>query len=347
MVALFGVWLLTLGVLVTRERNRFAWLLIILLSCLGMFTIPAFLFPFGVLFTWLLLEVCTAIPPGYTSRIEFIKYWGFSGMISAILTLVLYLPILFYSGPRSLFTNEFVSSLAWQDFFETIAQRMKETWSEWTFRVPGWVILLCLAGMLAGLVLHRRIAKHHVPTLLAALAWITTLLLVQRPNAWSKVWVFLLPLALLWSAAGLIGLPSAWKVRKVSIGGAAVLLLLTVTMVAAVRLVPDLPGLWGLKGDEERAVLFACNQDREDVGLLVAPPDDAPVWYYAELHECESALVHSEADYSGLLVFANRGEDQSPASVLDEHGPGQSSFPACSLMETFGKIEVFECREEP
>ncbi len=205
LVALFGILLLNLGYQVHGSKDRFAWLLLVLVSTLGMYTVPAFLFPFGILFAWLFLEGTTAVRPGYSSKLDFLQYWLISGFCAFVLTLVLYLPILIVSGPDSFLSNQFVAPVAWSGFLETLVQRLKETWVEWTFRVPMWIITLGILGLVLSLALHKKISSIRIPLQLASLVWILMLLIIQRPNAWSKVWVFLLPLVILWSAAGLLG----------------------------------------------------------------------------------------------------------------------------------------------
>ncbi len=347
LVALFGLLLLLLGHTVRAAKNRFAWVLIGLVSALGVYTNPAFLFPFGILYVWLLLENRMGLFPGYTSHGDFLKYWSASGLAAAALTLVLYLPILVYSGPEKLFANDFVSPVPWSDLIETLSQRLVDTWVEWTFRVPLAVFYLVVVGWTLSLLFHRRISSTRVPLQLAAGLWILILLLLQRPNAWSKVWVFLIPLALLWATAGIIGLLGQVKVRSVALSALAVGLLFIACLGRAAWLLPQLPELWAVLGDEEKAVLFVESQLLEDDKLVVAPPDDASVWYYAELHGLYSAVYQPESGYDRLFVFVNPDEGQTPASVLSKRGPGQEAAPSCHLLQTFGKIQVYECQESP
>jgi hypothetical protein len=81
--------------------------------------------------------------------------------------------------------------------------------------------------------------------------------------------------------------------------------------------------------------------------FVVAPPDDASVWYYAELHGLSEVLYQPESDYFRLIVLVNPDEGQTPASVLEARGPGLEAASSCNLVETFGKIQVFECQESP
>lgn len=347
LVALFTLLILALGDVVRKDKNLFAWGLISLFSALGLYTVPVMLFPFGVLFVWLFLENWFGGAAAYKSKWEFIRYWLAAGLGAALLTLLFYTPILVFTGPHELFANGFVSSLAWGDLLDALSHRFAETWAEWTFRVPLAVQLIFGVGLILGLIFHRRLSTARVPLLLAALLWIVALILIQRPNAWAKVWVFLQPLILIWAAAGIFGLLQ--KVRLKFLRGlplAALLfaLLLTGEVWQTARLVPQLPGLWAIHGDEENAVVFAQDQMQAGDIIVVSPPDDAPVWYYAELHGLPDAVFDREATgFARALVLVDPAEGQTPASVVAERGPEEATLDVESarLLKTFGKMQVY------
>ncbi len=352
LVALFTVLTLALGDQVRRRKNLFAWGLISLFSALGLYTVPVMLFPFGVLFVWLFLEYwfrdVSIGPASYHSRMEFLSCWLAAGLGTALLTILFYLPILVYTGPDKLFANGFVTPLAWPDLLETLSHRFAETWAEWTFRVSWVFILLLIAGWALSLIFHRKISNTRIPLQLAALVWIAALLLIQRPNAWSKVWVFLQPLMLLWAAGGSFGL-----LQKVHLPGAQRRLLMPVAfglvlfagVWQAIRLVPQLPELWAIKGPEEQAVLFVQDQLQEKDLIVVAPTVDAAVWYYSELHGIPDIYFDSRnSDFQRALVLVDLAEGQTPASVIAARGPAPDLLEvnSASLLDTFGDLQVFE-----
>jgi hypothetical protein len=352
LVALFTALTLGLGEVVRRSRNYFAWGLIVLFSALGLYTVPVMLFPFGVLFTWLILEYLfkdIAVSPGtYRSRREFLYCWLGAGFGTALLTLLLYLPILVYTGPGKLFANGFVTPLPWGDLLETLAHRFAETWAEWTLRVPLALILLLGAGWVLGLIFHRRLSGARVPLHLAALAWIATLLLIQRPNAWSKVWVFLLPLMFLWAAAGIFGL-----LRKVHFGPGGKFSLAAIAFAAVLLvgiwhglwLIPQFPELWAIKGEEEKAVLYIQEQLQEHDLIIVAPTADAAVWYYSEWHGIPEVYFNiKDTDFKRAFVIVNLAEGQTVSAVIDARGPSPNRLEVDSaqLLDTFGSLQVYE-----
>jgi hypothetical protein len=357
LVALFTLLIFSLGDLVRKEKNLFAWSLISLFSALGLYTVPVMLFPFGALFVWLFLEnqvmdatVSTqsdGIGP-YHNRWEFLRYWLTTGFGVAILTILLYLPILVYTSPQKLFANGFVAPLPWADLVETLSHRFAETWAEWTFRVPPVIVLLFAAGWTLSLLFHWRLSGTRLPLQLAAFLWIVILLLIQRPNAWSKVWVFLQPLMLIWAAAGIFGWLQKVHLKFVR-GLPLAVIVFSVVLFAgiwqAVRLVPQLPELWAIKGEEEKSVLFVQSQLRDDDLIIVSSPVGAAVLYYAEVYGIPNThFDHRNSTFERAWVLVDLAENQTPASVIAERGPDQIilDIKSAHLLETFGNLEVFE-----
>ncbi len=352
LVALFTVLTLALGDVVRRKKNAFAWLLIGVFSALGFFSVPVMLFSFGVLFVWLFLESqCGDVQmnaDGYRSKREFLHYWLATGFGTVILTLLFYLPILIFAGPQRLFSNIYVVPVPWRDLAETLQARFSETWAEWTFRVPVILIGLLVLGWVLGLIFHWKISKVKIPLQVAAVAWIAALLILQRPNAGSKVWVFLQPLMLMWTAAGSVGLLE--KIRPRILGGLPVAgvafgLVLGAGLLQAGRLVPQLPDLWAIQGQEEQAVLFIREQLQGDERIVVAPTLDAPIWYYSELHGIPDATFDTNSqDFQRLIVLVSLSRGQTLASVISKRGPTSRNveMDTARLLETFGSVQVFE-----
>ena len=347
LVALFTLLTFSLGTIVSREKNIFIWGLISLLSALGFYTLPVMLFPFGILFAWLFLENQAAGPGSYLSKFDFLLHWAAAGLGAAILTLLFYTPILIYSGPQKLFENGFVAPLPWPDLLETLAHRFGETWSEWTFRIPLYLAILLAAGFILSLVFQRRLSTIRFPVQGAAILWIVVLILVQRPNAWAKVWLFLLPLMLIWSCAGIVGLLA--KVRLKLLRGQPLALVvvapaLLVAILHAARLAPQLPDLWARRGSEETTILFVREQLKEQDLIVVAPPDDAVVWYYSDVHGISLSHFDVRLPFERVLVLVDALEGQTPDSVLAERGPDVAvlNVESARPLGTFGKLQVVE-----
>jgi hypothetical protein len=357
LIALFTLATLTLGDIVVREKNLFAWVLISLFSALGFYTIPVMLFPFGVLFVWLFLENQAEgitvsgqpnAPGSYRTKREFIWHWLAAGFGAAFITLLLYTPVFIFTGPDKFFANGFIAPLPWRDLLETWRVRFLETWDVWTYHVHVGIIILLIAGLTLSLVFYRWLSERRIPLQLATLIWVVILLVIQRPNTWSKLWVFLEPLVFIWSTAGIFGLLQRirWKfVRGSALAAVVIGSAILFATWQTVRLVPMLPEYWATHGDDEQMVLFVQSQLQEGDLIVVSSPDDAPVWYYSELHGIADAHFDSRNSiFVRALVLVDSAEGQTPASVIAMRGPDPAvlDVESARLLETFGKLQVFE-----
>ena len=202
-IGLITLLLFTLADYVRVQKNRFAWSLIVILSALGFYTIPIMLFPFGALYIWLFASCLLEDTRSYDSKWDFLKYWLGSGIGAALITIILYTPIIIYNYDR-FFGNGFIAPLEWVIFPITIWTRLRNTWSEWTASIPLWMTLLGVLGFLVSLVFHKRFSRQKFPPQIAFIIWIVTLLLVKRPDMLPRFWLFLTAPLLIWSAAGII-----------------------------------------------------------------------------------------------------------------------------------------------
>jgi hypothetical protein len=338
--------ILILGVYVRKERNLFAWVLLVCLATIGFYTIPIMLFPFGILFTWLFLSNIIEGPGLYASRMVFFKYWAIAGICTAILVLILYTPIFIYTGTENFFANGVIAPLSWPVFSATLQSRLVETWYEWQHGIPPALILLLGLGFGLGLILHRRISSQRVPLQLAALIWIGTLLIIQRPNAWARIWLFLLPLVFIWSTAGIIGLlkalplklPAGFSLATIVVGAAILLV-----AIMAIRSLPSLPEQWTAKGEAESAVLFLKDKLQDQDLIIVTSPDDAPVWYYSRLYGIADAHFDNTQPFSRAFIIVNPTERQTLDSVFQDRGPSlpPSDIENARLIQVFGRLELY------
>jgi hypothetical protein len=352
MVALFTLLTLALGDHVRKDKNLFFWALISLFSALGLYTVPTMLFPFGVLFVWLFLENQVSGPGPYRTKREFLRYWLAAGLGAAVLTALFYTPILIFTGPQKIFSNDMLVPVPWKDLLVTLSARFAGTWAEWTFRVPTAVLVLFGIGWVLSSVFHCKIAQVRVPLQLAALLWISALLLIQRPNVEARFWSFLMPLVLLWAAAGTFGLLQKVHLKfalSIPLAVPVFGMLLIYGFWHASWLLPQLQVLWASRGKQEDAVLFIQSHLQKDDMIVVSSPDDAPVWYYSDLHGIPNAQFNTEnLSFKRAVVLVNTQWHQTLPWVLGDRGPdpGQLNIPSAHLLGKIGSIEVFEVPHE-
>lgn len=367
LLTLITILIFILGIYVKENKNTAAWILLVMLSALGFYTMPTMLYPFGALITWLFLSVITKdIAEDYGSKITFILYLFMGGIATVILTLVLYSPVFVKSGAGSVIENPYVRSLDWDYFVELIGPRIIETWGEWNIDVSKAIGVILLSGFLSSLLFHKRISTHNFPTQLATVIWIGIVLAVQRPNPWARIWTYLLPLFLIWASAGIIGLlkNSKWKLvgnyhLDAVFSYIGLLALMVWSLIRTVGFLPcvekrtsyDVQNPTGLsafthslRGEDEEATIFLKDILQKGDHVAVDQPDDAPLWYYFRLYDIPIKYFNRIEPFRRVLVLVNSHYGQTISSVIEERGPDPFFFDldSAKLLVCFGDITIYE-----
>lgn len=324
LLALFSLLVWVLATYLKTHSNWSGWLILTLMAALGFYTVPIMLYPLGAVYLWLLLSLWfePQISRVYGSRQRYVLVLLVSGLAIGVWVYFLYLPVLLVSGPQSLFANPFVQPLGWDVFWPTLLTRLGETWREWQMDVPALLSGLAVLGVVLELIFHWRASRQRLPVLLPVGLWMAAVLLIQRPNAWRKTWIWLLVLLLVLSAAGWTALidrlrkQAGWRpaVPQIVVQGLVVLLLLAA-----------LPWAWqrGLQlaeaGPVERtADWIAARLDEE--GIVLADGMDAPpLWYYllraGGRADWFDKLSQRES-YSMAYVVVNTSDPQQSLAAL-------------------------------
>ena len=358
LMAFFTLVILWLGDSVRQQPNRFAWLLIIIFSSLGFYTLPTMLFPFGGLLAWLTLSALLGeIGPGYPTRWHFIVAIFVTGFGTILLTLLLYSTILIGSGLGAFFGNPFVKSLDWDILIGLLPLRWSDLSHDWSTGIPfdGW---LAAAGLLIALVFNRKLARQWVPWLGMMLAWICLDLLLQRPDPMSRLWTFFLPLILIAVAAGWNALFS-WlqshlpaRLQKWPLRQAAFTLIMAFFLIAS----SFLSASFYISGGNDPGPL---EQMVTRLGARLQPGDwamsvsvyEPPLWYYFRLHNLPWSYLDSPRDVLArhyyVIVFAE--DQQTVASILEKRKVpvNQIHLEQMQLVDDRDNIKVYEIPGPP
>jgi hypothetical protein len=155
------------------------------------------LYPLGGVLLWLVFSSLVARVPVR----PLLGRLGVCVLSIAVLTLVLYAPVFAGSGIRSVTSNEYVEPQSWAAFLERVPGHVRDTLETWDRDLPLVLSVLLLIGLAGGLALTPRLSRYPVPPLLATIAWIVPVVVVQRVIPFTRVWLSLVPLALATVAA--------------------------------------------------------------------------------------------------------------------------------------------------
>jgi len=336
----------SLGTYVRQQANSAAWLLLGVLGALGFYTVPVFLYPYGILFTWLFLSFLIGnIGPAYQSRWHFLGWLVAAGVVTVFLTILFYLPVFSVSGLHAVFGNSFVESLSFNDFRQTFPGRMVETWQEWTQGVSPLLTGSLAIGLVLSLVFHRRISAVRVPTQLAAVVWLAPVLLIQRPNPWPKIWLALLPVALIWCAAGWIAPWLVFRPSSSRLANWAAGLSVAIVLAAGALYCLTAGPIAAQTGPVEQSVQYLRDHLVAGDVVVVSPPDDAPIWYYWRYYRLPEIYIQPKNQrFLRAYVLINNPFNQTVEQVIRDRGPdiGFVRLDTARLVQSFGADDLYE-----
>jgi len=346
-IALIALCLFALADYVRVKKNRFVWFLIAVLSALGFFTIPIMLFPFGALYIWLVVSYIFKDTRSYESKFDFLKYWVGSGITTAVITVLLYMPILIYSYER-FFGNGFIAPLEWDVFLVTIWTRLRNTWIEWTEFIPLWLSLLGVLGFLISLVFHKRFSKQKFPPQLAFLIWIIIMLIVRRPDMLPRFWLFLPAMMLVWSAAGFV---EPLRHIPLKIGKdwnpSQIFVTLSFAFVFAQGLitVPSLPTSWADKDNMEKATLYLIDYIRPDDLVAASTARSPAMRYYFNYYDLPRGIIRESGEFQRAFIIVDNEKGETLRSNSPKIG---FDIPAVDLdtarvLVRFDYLTIYEC----
>lgn len=345
-----GLWLAA----EVRQTNTFgSWLLLYITCALGMYTIPTFLYPFGVIFLWLFLSALAGETGGLSRKAYLLRWFGW-GIATGLTTLLLYMPIIVLgTGLNSLIGNEFVQSVPYSELAESVLGRMPKVWSEWMVTVPDWLVWGVEIGFIASLILHWRKSNHRLPVVLAGILWIAAAILIQRVVPLARVWMFLLVYVLIWSAAGWVKLFEelvtrvripAWAPALGLVG----IIALTVWGYAGDLRNPELQ-VTGKGFDYAAAEYLDANLQPGDKILAVAPGSIRVGYYLLQMDVPYSRFydrARPEPVQSGYIVILDRSKYPTPEAILTFlHLEDKIDPAAATLVFEQKKMQVYRLGE--
>ena len=329
LLALFTILALILAVELARRENQAWWGLLALVGCLGLYTVPVFVYSLALVYGWLGLAWLTGrLGPGQ-SRSRLLGGMVASGFAALGLAGLLYLPVFLNNGLAAVFSNPWVAPLEWSAFGPTVLSRADETWAEWTRDISPMVIGLALLGLTSGLAFHTRISRVRIP-LQAGLLILPLLVLIQRPNPWSKIWLFLVPLLLVWAAGGLIGplrrLAADGRLRPAAVPFTLAALVTVLAFACLHHTLRYHPGLHTASGPLEQAVQAIDASYQPGQIVVITAPDEAALWAYFYTYDLPREALRRDRPFDSAYVLVNREHNQSLESVIRERGPDPGFF---------------------
>lgn len=342
LVVLLFMGVLAASALLQERDEQRAWIALVVCSVLGLYAIPTMLYAIGGVFIWHAARGWSLSRTGGDTLV--LRRVLLSAGAVALLTLVLYLPVLVGTGLGPLIANDWVSARTPRTFAAELPVMLRELWLDWHGGWPLALVGLLIAGLIAYVLTPA--ARLKSGSLLAAvLLWCAALLIATLRAPFARVWLFLLPVYFAVAARGLVValpklLPAARRDALVlagalaicAAGGAGVLRSGAVTTAAG----PRFP-------DAEAVVSYLAREVRPGDGVYVRTPADAPLWYYTRRSGLSEVVLRlNYGAQRRVLVVVNEAAGQHIELLRAATPLGTAAFSAPRLLHRFPASRVYE-----
>lgn len=322
LLALFTLVIISFAAFNKDHKNLVGWFLFAIVAAFGLFTLPTFVYPFGMVITWLLISgILRDISTEYDGR--YFLYLVIFSLLALLLATLLYTPIIINSGLGSLIDNDVIETLSWSDFTQSVPVRIRNTWAEWNREVPGYISLLALLGLGFSFFNPKTPRNRRVPLAAAGLIWIGAALIIQRVAPWPRIWLFLLPLLIIWISAGLVGILDLIfnrfpRVKYVKEGILALMIFLPL-MGGFTRSYAQFTQKLRARGEPEEMAYFLKDTLKPKDVVVVTSPDTIVLKYYLRRNDLSDEFTELKKDksFDHALVVVNKALGQTLDYVLE------------------------------
>lgn len=347
----FVIW--ALAIYLKKKNNLLAWLLFILISTLGFFTLPMMLYAFGMVIGWLFVSwLLSDISTAYYPRWIFLRSLILTGLAVIFLTLLLYTPIILTNGIGALYSNTPIQRLKVDNLnllSEGFLARVGQAWRAWHTGFSLWVGYLSLFGVGWTWLRFRKISPHAISTLGLGILWILALLVLQMVVGWVRIWFFLAPIYFLYAFAGWVDIISQLIkliTRKTYPWVAAGLVTLLLLVGSANWWFTDSHYDQLLKGSKpytQLAAEFIAESSQETDLITVISPDAPIIRYYDSNLGIESNRfnLNSGIKFNHALLLVNTAEGQTVQILLGSKSLLIPSPDQVELVFETGPLEIY------
>ncbi|MHB8896132.1 MAG: glycosyltransferase family 39 protein [Candidatus Geothermincolia bacterium] len=210
--ALLLLVLLLIGVHLIRTNSRWGWVAFAVVSALGLYTVPSFIYFFPGVMLWVFLSRMFK----HYDRKKLVKrsLASLGGIIA--LTFLLYIPVIVASGTDTFFKGDIrvnPTAVAYpvSQFLKLAPANLREIWTMMTVGIPLVFSITLLVGALVTILLYKHVTRVGLNLPLVMIVWIAVVYLAQRQIMFARVFVPLIPVFLGLAA---IGLYNVWVVIR-------------------------------------------------------------------------------------------------------------------------------------
>ncbi len=213
LVVFFSLLVCMAAVQIARNKpNRWIWIVWCTAIVFGMWTMPIMLYPAAIFSCMLVLQILLSKIETHNKK-RTLRNWAISVAICICITWFLYLPIILQNGLHSLFVFPWVKphslTAVWSGIPETVSMVLQDWFHDTSW--PYWVLISF--GLTVSVIVgfKRKDLFHWTPFIAIAVLLLFTLM--QRIVIFARIWLFVLPLALIAASNGMATIPNCFAAK--------------------------------------------------------------------------------------------------------------------------------------
>ena len=320
LVCLATVLLVWIGNRLLDAETPGLWISVVVIGALEMWAAPVMLYPLGAISLWLAIE--RARTGGARGTLQFLPRLVAATLAIALLTVLLYLPVIRHGEGRLLLQNRFVTPVAMTDVGEQLKAFLSSVRELLGLGLSRLEFTIAMLVAIVGVAAPGELRMRRVTLAASTLFWCCALILLTRRLPPPRVLLFLAMLACLYIGIGLSWLATLLRVQRVSLQAAGAILMLALLTMQVVRSravleseETDWIGMRDARGIAE-LILGAPNADRVVINRSSAPPLD----YYLFYLSGRRLDAFTSAQHRGpLLAVLDERHGQTLQSIRPVH----------------------------
>jgi hypothetical protein len=338
------------GILVTRQ-SKSALAAFAITGALGCYTIPIFLYPMAGISLWLAVTYLTENIP-WKIRGQKLGIFLAACGISALLTFLLYSPVIFFgTGLSSLISNEIVEARNWSTFAANLLPRITNTGINWMFEIAPAYRIILLGGFLISLLFYRKVSNQRLPMQIFQLVAVAILMALQRVVPFPRVFLFLGAFYIFFAAAGLAWLADVLLLRLLNPKIKDRILSSAILMATIIYLLGSNQGIRTLLVQENdlpeefAAGYIQAHIQPEDTIIAVTPVDIQTAYYltisgipFDRFYQPDHPAIIQNA----LVVLRTNSKQNTPDKVLSVYQLTSGfDLSAAQVVYEYGPIQIY------
>ena len=191
LITLFFLIALALTKYLKDNNNKTGWLFFGIINFLGFFTIPTYLYSYGILIVLLLLIII--FKESVINKKILLKNTFLSLAFTIILSVIAYTPAIIFTNFDSGIVSNTIKSHEFISFLKELPLYLKILWLQWARYIHFSISILLIIGVLISMIFLKSSKLKKINLIFPCLIWLIPVLFVQRPTMFERLWLFLLP----------------------------------------------------------------------------------------------------------------------------------------------------------